>query len=62
MAKECFDQWLWELAATETCHLNSYNEIFNAEPFMEDCKNKFQTQSFSVVGAHHQNILAEWSM
>ncbi len=62
MAKERFEQWLWELAAAETHHLHSDNGIFNAELFVEDCKNKFQTQSFSGVGAHHQNALAERSI
>ena len=62
MAKECFEQWLWELAAAEIYHLHSDNGIFNAELFVEDCKNKFQTQSFSEIGAHHQNALAERSI
>ncbi len=35
MAKECFEQWLWELAATEIHHLHSDNGIFN-ELVMED--------------------------
>ncbi len=55
MTKEQFQQWLWKLSVDEICHLHSDNEIFNAELFVDDCKNKFQTQSFSGVGAHHQN-------
>ncbi len=43
MAKKHFEQWLWELAAIEIHHLHSDNGIFNAELFVEDCKNKFQT-------------------
>ncbi len=62
MAKERFEQWLWELAAAEIHHLHSDNGIFNTELFVKDCKNKFQTQSFSRVGAHHQNALAERSI
>ncbi len=58
MAKECIEQMLWELAAAEICRLHSDNGIFNVELFVQDCKNKFQTQSFSGVGAHHQNALA----
>ncbi len=62
MAKECFEQWLWELTDTEIHHLHSDNGIFNTEFFDEDSKNKFQTQSFSEFGAHHQNALAERSI
>ncbi len=62
MAKECYEQWFWDLAATVIWHHHSDNEIFNAELFVEECKNKFQTQSFSADGAHHQNAFAEWSI
>ncbi len=61
MAKECYEHWLWDLAASEICHLHCYNGIFNGELFVEDCKNKFQTQPLSRVGAHHQNAFAEQS-
>ncbi len=50
------------LAAAEIHHLHSNNGIFNAELFVKDCKNKFQTQSFSGVGAYHQNTLPEQSI
>ncbi len=63
MAKECFEQWLWELAVAKICQLHSRNGIiFNTELFVEACMNKYQTQSFSGVGAHHQNGLAERSI
>ncbi len=62
MGKKRLEQWLWELAAAEINHLHSDNGIFNAELLVEDCKNKFQTQSFSGVGAHHQNAFAEQSI
>ncbi len=52
---ECFEQWLWALATAEICQLQSDNEIFNAELFVKERKKKFQTQSFSGVGAHHHN-------
>ncbi len=42
LAKEHFEQWLWELAAAEIHHWHSDNGIFNAEFFVEDCKKKFQ--------------------
>ncbi len=50
------------MAAAEIHHWHSENEVFNADLFNEDCKNKFQTQSFSGVGAHHHNDLAEQSI
>ncbi len=62
IAKECFEQWLRDSASTEICHLHSDNGIFNAKLFMEDCKSKFQTQSFSGVGAPNQNALIKWSI
>ncbi len=58
-AKVCFEQWLWELAGAEIHHLHSDNGIFNADHFSEDYKSKYQSLSFSGVGAHHQNALAE---
>ncbi len=60
MAKECFAQWLWELTA-KICHLYCDNGIFNAELFLEDCKNKFHNQSIAWVSTNHQNALAELS-
>ncbi len=60
MGKGHFEQWLWELAAAEIHHLHRDNRIFNAELFVEDCKNMFQMQSFSGVGAHHHNPIVEW--
>ncbi len=62
MDKEWFEQWLWESVAAEICQLYSGNGIFNAKLFVKDCKKKFQTQSISGVGAHHQNALAEHSI
>ncbi len=62
MVKEYFEQWLRELAAAEIHYLHSEIGTFNAELFVEDCRNKFQTQSFSGIGAHHQNSLANLSI
>ncbi len=62
MANIFFGQWLWESTTAEICHLHSDNGIFSAELFVKDCKNKFQTRSFSGVGAHHQNALADQSI
>ena len=59
MAKMCLDKWLWETAAAEISHLHSDNRIFTADMFLADCKTKNQSQSFSDVGAKHQNAMAE---
>ncbi len=50
------------MTANEICHLHKDNVIFNADLFVEDCKNKFQTLSFSGVGAHHLNAVAKQSI
>eukprot|EP00804_Cyclotella_cryptica_P014513 CCRYP_004809-RB/>CCRYP_004809-RB protein AED:0.52 eAED:0.36 QI:0/0/0/1/0/0/2/0/183 len=59
MSKMRFEEWLWEIAAAEISHLHSDNGIFTADMFRADCKQKHQSQSFSGVGAKHQNALAE---
>eukprot|EP00804_Cyclotella_cryptica_P017061 CCRYP_003305-RA/>CCRYP_003305-RA protein AED:0.17 eAED:0.17 QI:0/-1/0/1/-1/1/1/0/125 len=59
MAKMRFEEWLWEITAAEILHLHSDNSIFTADMFRADCKQKHQSQSFSGVGARHQNDLAE---
>eukprot|EP00804_Cyclotella_cryptica_P006589 CCRYP_008569-RA/>CCRYP_008569-RA protein AED:0.10 eAED:0.08 QI:0/-1/0/1/-1/1/1/0/161 len=59
MAKMRFKEWLWEITAAEISHLHSDNGIFTADMFCADCKQKHQSQSFSGVGAKHQNALTE---
>ena len=59
MAKEVFEEWLREKAWVEIKHYHSDNGVFTAEVFREDCKEKHQKQSFSGVGAQHQNAKAE---
>ena len=59
MAKEVFEEWLKEQAWVEIKHYHSDNGVFTAEDFREDCKEKYQKQSFSGVGAQHQNAKAE---
>eukprot|EP00804_Cyclotella_cryptica_P017353 CCRYP_020903-RA/>CCRYP_020903-RA protein AED:0.09 eAED:0.09 QI:0/-1/0/1/-1/1/1/0/153 len=59
MSKVGSEEWLWEMAAGEITRLHSDNGVFTAEMFCEDCKSKHQSQSFSGVGAKHQNSLAE---
>ena len=59
MSKVRFEEWLWEMAAAEIKHLHSDNGVFTADMFRDDCKMKHQSQSFSGVGAKHQNSIAE---
>ena len=59
LSKQSFEEWLWELACVEVEHYRSDNGVFIAEEFREACKDKQQSQSFSGVGAKHQNARAE---
>jgi hypothetical protein len=40
-------------------HYHGDNGIFSAEEFWRDCEEKQQSQSFSGIGAQHQNACAE---
>jgi hypothetical protein len=59
MGKSCCEQWLWDMAYTEVKHYHGNNDIFSAEEYCLECKEKGQSQSFSGVGAQHQNARAE---
>ena len=59
MTKTCFEEWLQDLAYTEIKHSHSDNGIFAADVFHAICIRKHQSQSFSGVGAHHQNVHAK---
>jgi transposase InsO family protein len=61
-AKEQFEEWLYELSCVEVAQHHSDNGVFTATEFREDCKLKHQIQTFSGVGAKHQNGRAEWSI
>ena len=61
-SKKKFEQWLFELACIEVKHYRSDNGVFDSELFREECDSKDQTQSFSGVGAQHQNARAERSI
>jgi hypothetical protein len=58
-AKLRFEEWLWEEARAAVKHYHSDNGVFTAEYFREACSEAKQTQSFSGVGAQHQNAEAE---
>jgi hypothetical protein len=55
MGKACFEQWLCDMAFAKVKHYHGDNGIFSAEEYRQECINKGQTQSFSGVGAQHQN-------
>jgi hypothetical protein len=59
MGKSCFEQWLWDMACTEVKHYHGDSGIFSAEEYCLECKEKGQSQSFSGVGAQHQNARAK---
>jgi hypothetical protein len=40
-------------------HFHGNNGIFSSEEYCLECSKKKQLQSFSGVGAHHQNSKAE---
>lgn len=58
-AKVSFESWLWEEARVAIKHYHGDNGIFTADLFKEACAEENQTQSFSGVGAQHQNAEAE---
>jgi len=54
-----YEQWLWDQCVSEVIHYHGDNGIFSAEEYRQDCEEKGQSQSFSGVGAQHQNARAE---
>jgi hypothetical protein len=59
MGKAHFEQWLWDQCVSKVKYYHVDNGIFSAEEFCRDCEEKAQSQSFSGVGAQHQNAHAE---
>jgi hypothetical protein len=59
MGKAHFKQWLWDQCVSKVKHYHGDNGIFSAEEYRCDCDKKGQSQSFSGVGAQHQNARAE---
>jgi hypothetical protein len=55
MGKERFKQWIYDTAYAEVKHFHGDNGIFASEQYRQECIVKGQTQSFSGVGAQHQN-------
>ena len=59
MGKERFEQWLYDIACAEVKQYHGDNGIFKEEEYRQECAEKMQSQSFSGVGAQHQNSKAE---
>ena len=54
-----FEQWLYNTACVEVKHFHGNNGIFSLEEYRLECSKKKKSQSFSGVGAQHQNSKAE---
>jgi hypothetical protein len=59
MGKVRFKQWLYDIACVKVKHYHGDDRIFSSETYREECSEKMQSQSFSGVGAQHQNSKAE---
>ena len=59
MGKTAFEDWIWDLAGVLAKQYHSDNGIFASQHFRDDCTDKRQKQTFSGVGAKHQNARAE---
>jgi hypothetical protein len=55
IGKSSFEDWIWNLAGVLAKNYHSDNGIFVSDHFRSDCRQKRQSQSFSGVGAKHQN-------
>ena len=57
-----FEQWVYDLASVCVKRYHSDNGVYDSELFREDCIKQDQKQTFSGVGAKHQNAIAERSI
>jgi hypothetical protein len=58
MGKTSFDECLYDQCVCKVKHYHDDNGIFSAEMFLRDWI-EWQSQSFSSIGAQHQNARAE---
>lgn len=59
VGKHKFEQIVMDLASVTVKRYHSDNGVFDTTVFREDCVAKEQKQTFSGVGAKHQNAVAE---
>ena len=57
--KHKFEQWIYDLATVCVKKYHSDSDIYDLSAFREDCAAQDQNQTFSGVGAKHQNAVAE---
>ena len=59
IGKHKFEQWVYDLATVcvKSCHND--NGVYDSNAIREDCAGQNQQQTFSGVGAKHQNAAAE---
>ena len=59
LGKHKFEQWVYDLASVCVKKYHSDNGVYDSAVFREDCAGQDQKQTFSGVGAKHQNAVAE---
>ena len=59
VGRSSFEDWIWNLAGVLAKNYHSDNGVFISNCFCSDCQQKKQSQTFSAVGAKHQNGKAE---
>jgi hypothetical protein len=59
MGKACFEQRLLDMAYAKVKYYHGNNGIFSDEDHCQECIDTGKLQSFSCVGAQHQNVWAE---
>jgi hypothetical protein len=59
LGKTKFEQMCWNLVGVTIKNFHSDNGVYDASVFCDDCITKDQSQTFSGVGAKHQNVVAE---
>ncbi len=53
------ERWLYDIACVKVKHYHGDNDIFSSEAYCKECSEKMLFQSFSGMGAQHQNSKAE---
>ena len=62
MSKRKFEDFMWMMGGHVVKKYHSDQGIFTSSQFRSDCEDRFQTQTFSGVGAKFQNANAERSV
>ena len=54
-----YEQWVYDLGTVCVKRYHSDNGVYDSNAFCKDCAGQNQKQTFSGVGAKHQNAAAE---